>query len=166
MLPLELKPPRFKRYKLLEDLAKAPHPYAIKEPFPYASASMHKYWRDYYADAKNFPRESTRYSLPIASHSSALRGTPKPPAAHVSCGSSKNIASSRWPRARSSRRLASWASLCSPPSLASLALSVPLGRLSHLGPRCCASSPSGPFATWASSCIQTSCQASGEGAIG
>ena len=37
---------------------KAPHPYAIQEPFPYASASMRKYWNDYYCDAENVPRES------------------------------------------------------------------------------------------------------------
>jgi hypothetical protein len=68
LLPLELKTPRFKWHKSLEDLAKtwrsakwhgkAPHPRAISEPFPYASASMRKYWRDYYEDAKNVSRDS------------------------------------------------------------------------------------------------------------
>ena len=68
LLPLELKAPRFEWHESLEDLAKtwrsakwhgkAPHPYAIREPFPYASASMRKYYSDFYADAKDVPRES------------------------------------------------------------------------------------------------------------
>ena len=49
-LPLELKTPKFKWHESLGDLAKtwssakwhgkAPHPHAIKEPFPYACPSM------------------------------------------------------------------------------------------------------------------------------
>ena len=68
LLPLELKAPRFKWHESLRDLAKtwssatwhgkAPHPYAINAPFPYASASMRKYFRDYYPDAKDVPRDS------------------------------------------------------------------------------------------------------------
>ena len=55
-------------HKSLSDLAKtwssakwhgkAPHSYAINEPFPYASASMRKYWGGYYRDAKNVSRDS------------------------------------------------------------------------------------------------------------
>ena len=74
LLPLGLTAPvlRPRRFYLnhesLSDLAKtwssakwhgkAPHPYAINEPFPYASASMRKYWGDYYQDAKDVPRDS------------------------------------------------------------------------------------------------------------
>ena len=70
LLPLELKAPVFEWHASLEDLAKtwrstkwhgkAPHPYAIKEAFPYAIASMRKYWDDYkeFFDAKDVPRES------------------------------------------------------------------------------------------------------------
>lgn len=69
LLPLELKAPVFEWHASLEDLAKtwrsakwhgkAPHPYAIKEAFPYAIASMRKYWDDYtdYIDAKDVPRD-------------------------------------------------------------------------------------------------------------
>ena len=77
LLPLQMKVPGFKWHESLEDLAKtwrsakwhgkAPHPYAIQQPFPYASASMRKYWDDYpsmrkyvddyYIDAKDVPRE-------------------------------------------------------------------------------------------------------------
>ena len=74
LLPLGLTAPvlRPRRFYLnhesLSDLAKtwssakwhgkAPHPYAINEPFPYASASMRKYWGDDYQDAKDVPRDS------------------------------------------------------------------------------------------------------------
>ena len=68
LLPLELKAPMYKWHESLRDLpktwssakghGKAPHPYAISEPFPYASASMRKYWGDCYPDAKGVPRES------------------------------------------------------------------------------------------------------------
>ena len=68
LLPLGLKAPGFKWHESLRDLAKtwssakwhgkAPHSYAIAEPFPYASASMRKYYRDYYADARNVCRDS------------------------------------------------------------------------------------------------------------
>ncbi len=67
LLPLDLKTPRFKWHQSLEDLAKtwssakwhgkAPHPYAIKEPFPYASASMRSHCRFGYTDAKNVSRQ-------------------------------------------------------------------------------------------------------------
>ena len=66
LLPLGLKTPRFKMHQSLQDLAKtwssakwhgkAPHSYALKERFPFASASMRKYWRDYYQDAKDVSR--------------------------------------------------------------------------------------------------------------
>ena len=69
LLPLNLQPPSFRRHDSLEKLAKtwslakwhgkSPHPYAIKQPFPYATASMRSYcWDDYYVDAKHVPRES------------------------------------------------------------------------------------------------------------
>ena len=61
LLPLEMKPPTFKWHESMWDFAKtwrsakwhgkAPHPYAIKGPFPYDSASMRKYYGD-------VPRES------------------------------------------------------------------------------------------------------------
>ena len=69
LLPLNLQAPGFQRHDSLEKLAKtwslakwhgkAPHPFAIKQPFPYATASMRSYCcDDYYLDAKNVPRES------------------------------------------------------------------------------------------------------------
>jgi hypothetical protein len=69
LLPLNLEAPGFRHHDSLEKLAKtwslakwhgkAPHPFAIKQPFPYATASMRSYcWDDYYLDAKNVPRES------------------------------------------------------------------------------------------------------------
>ena len=68
LLPLGLKAPGFKWHESLSDLAKtwssakwhgkAPHPYAINQPFPYLSASMRKYWGDYYQEAKDVPRDS------------------------------------------------------------------------------------------------------------
>ena len=73
LLPLGLTAPvlRPRRFYLnhesLSDLAKtwssakwhgkAPHPYAIREPFPYASASMRKYYRDGFQEAKKVPRD-------------------------------------------------------------------------------------------------------------
>ena len=61
LLPLDLKAPGFRWHESVEKLAKtwssarwhgkAPHPHAIKEPFPYASPSMRKYCRLSYTDA-------------------------------------------------------------------------------------------------------------------
>ena len=57
LLPLDIKAPGFLHHDSLEGLAKtwslakwhgqAPHPFAIKEPFPYATASMRSYCDDY-----------------------------------------------------------------------------------------------------------------------
>ena len=57
MLPLYIEAPGFRRHDSLEGLAKtwslakwhgqAPHPFAIKEPFPYATTSMRAYCDDY-----------------------------------------------------------------------------------------------------------------------
>jgi len=69
LLPLNLQAPGFKHHDSLEKLAKtwslakwhgkAPHPFAIKQPFPYATASMRSYCCDGdYLDAKNVFRES------------------------------------------------------------------------------------------------------------
>ena len=69
LLPLNLMRPGFRYHDSLEKLAKtwslakwhgkAPHPFAIKQPFPYATASMRSYCDgDDYLEAKNVPRES------------------------------------------------------------------------------------------------------------
>ena len=82
LLPLNMKKPGFKWHESLQDFAKtwssakwhgkAPHPYAIREPFPYASASMRQYcvpggwyWRGaggtYYENAEKVPRDFPWY---------------------------------------------------------------------------------------------------------
>jgi len=78
LLPLEMRAPgirsKYLYHDSCSDLAKtwssakwhgkAPHPYAIREPFPYASASMRKYYCDAkiktlpYTDAKDVCRDS------------------------------------------------------------------------------------------------------------
>ena len=60
LLPLNLQPPGFRHHNSLEELAKnwslakwhgkAPHPFAISQPFPYAIASMRSYCSDFYND--------------------------------------------------------------------------------------------------------------------
>ena len=67
LLPLDLKAPGFRRHESVENLAKtwssarwhgkAPHPHAIKEPFPYASPSMRKDCRLSYTDANKVSRK-------------------------------------------------------------------------------------------------------------
>ena len=62
LLPLAMEAPGFRGHISLEKLAKtwrlakwhgrAPHPFAIKEPFPYAVASMRAYCVDYVATAR------------------------------------------------------------------------------------------------------------------
>ena len=57
LLPLNLMTPGFRHHGSLQELAKtwslakwhgqAPHPFAIKMPFPYATASMRSYCDDY-----------------------------------------------------------------------------------------------------------------------
>ena len=62
LLPLNLKTPGFQHHDSLEKLAKtwsvakwhgkAPHPFAIRQPFPYATASMRSYFKVHdYVDA-------------------------------------------------------------------------------------------------------------------
>ena len=77
LLPLKMRAPGIRSIQTCgycSDLAKtwssakwhgkAPHPYAIREPFPYASASMRKYYCDAkiqtlpYTDAKDVCRDS------------------------------------------------------------------------------------------------------------
>ena len=69
LLPLNLQPPGFRHHNSLEELAKnwslakwhgkAPHPFAISQPFPYAIASMRSYaYAPKYVSAKGVPKES------------------------------------------------------------------------------------------------------------
>ena len=64
-----MEPPGFRHHNSLEELAKnwslakwhgkAPHPFAISQPFPYAIASMRSYaYAPKYVSAKGVPKES------------------------------------------------------------------------------------------------------------